>query len=138
MHHFSVPRVEAETREDRALDLYAGLGRSIEETSPGTFSVPSQDGRRIHKVTYGGAVEESCTCSDHRIRGESCVHLLAVGIHHAARRRRRTHTFECNGCQVRHPLREAVVVFAEILAFAHGVREGEMLCAACARQHGAA
>ena len=44
-NYLSVPRVDLEsTRKDRAVALYAGLGRFIEETSPGIFSVPSQDG----------------------------------------------------------------------------------------------
>ena len=69
--YLSVPRVDLEsTRKDRAVALYAGLGRFIEETSPGIFSVPSQDGRRTYEIHYGGdASNESCSCLDHQIRG---------------------------------------------------------------------
>ena len=137
----SVPRVKLEsTRKDRAVALYAGLGRFIEETSPGIFSVPSQDGRRTYEVHYGGdASNESCSCLDHQIRGVSCVHLLAVGIHHAAcqRRRRppRSHTFECSSCGSRLPLPQAVVVGAEEASWT-AFSEGELVCGPCGRSEG--
>ena len=46
------------------------------------------------------------------------------------------HTFVCGMCHTKHPLDSAVVVYAELLVFAYGVREGELLCTGCARRHG--
>ena len=117
-----------DTREDRAVELYAGLGRFIRKIgAENLFEVPSQ---------YGG-FEESCSCHDHTYRGVTCVHLLAVGLAHAARRRRgrRRHTFECAGCRERFPLKDAIVVHEEQSAFS-GFFEGELTCTACARSEG--
>src|SRR5215208_4189537 len=110
--YLSVPRVTLEgTREDRAIELYAGLGRFIKRVGDYLFEVPSQDGRRTYEVHYGG-FEESCSCPYHQYRGVACVHLLAVGPAHAARRQRswRRHTFMCSGCSERFPLKDAIVV----------------------------
>ena len=140
-NYLSVPRVNLEsTRKDRAVALYAGLGRFIEETSPGIFSVPSQDGRKTYEVRYrGDATHESCSCPDYQIRGVSCVHLLAVAIHHAARqsphRRQRSHTFECSSCGSRLPLPQAVVVGAEEASWT-AFFEGELVCGPCGRSEG--
>src|SRR5215218_9361442 len=136
--YLSVPRADSRsTREDRTLELYAGLGRFIQEASPGIFSVSSQDGRRTYKVRYGGELK-SCSCADQQIRGGSCVHLLAVGFHHATRRqrrRRRSHTFECSSCASRLPIAQAVVVGAEEASWT-AFSEGELVCGPCGRSEG--
>src|SRR5829696_5081052 len=105
----SIPRVDpGDIREDKALELYARVGRFIREMEPGLFSVPSQDGCRTYEVHYGVELE-SCSCPDNQFRNATCVHLLAVGIHHATRRRRR-HVFTCSGCGFLAPLCQALVV----------------------------
>lgn len=82
----------ATTRTERALELYRRHGADIQELSPDIYMVPSQDGERVYRVQYGES--EYCSCPDHAYRATNCVHILAVGIHHAKRRRRR----ECPAC----------------------------------------
>ena len=61
----SLSRLSLEsTREDRAAELYAALGRFIEKVGDELFEVPSQDGRRTYEVHYGGDLE-ACSCADH-------------------------------------------------------------------------
>ncbi len=72
------------TREDRALKLYHERGDQVVAIGEGVFEVPSCSGRKVYEVHYGGQVE-SCSCKDFQF-GNTCKHLLAVGIMHAARR----------------------------------------------------
>jgi SWIM zinc finger len=73
------------TRELRALELYRTRGRDIQQIAPEVYRVPSQDGSRYYDVLYGEL--EECPCPDNQHRGVNCVHILAVGIYHAKRRR---------------------------------------------------
>lgn len=82
----------ATTRETRGLELYRTRAGEIEEIAPDIYLVPSQDGERTYRVQYGES--EYCSCPDHSYRAVNCVHILAVGIAHAKRRRRR----ECSLC----------------------------------------
>lgn len=71
----------------RAHSLYRTRGADIEELSPETYRVPGQDGEHTYRVHYGDSeANEYCSGPDHEHRGVNCVHILAVGIHHAKRR----------------------------------------------------
>ncbi len=76
-----------DTRELRALELYRTRGHEIVCVVDDLYLVPSQDGERVYRVVYGEA--ESCSCPDHEHRGVNCVHIYAVGISLAKRRRPR-------------------------------------------------
>jgi len=135
--HPSLPRLGEETREDRALDLWAALGRFVQEIEPGVYEVPSQDGRRTYTVRYGGLIE-TCTCLDYEYRKAVCVHLLTVDLHHAThrqRRRRRSHTFECSSCASGLPIVQAVAVGVEEASWT-AFSEGELVCGPCDRSEG--
>ena len=71
------------TRELRALELYRELGAEIQRTAPFTYNVPSCSGEDFYVVRYD---KETCECEDYRRRGESCKHILAVGVKRAKRR----------------------------------------------------
>jgi hypothetical protein len=71
------------TRELRALELFHERGREIERLKPDVYLVPSCTGEGVYRVDYAA---ESCSCTDHEIRGEVCKHILAVGILRAKRR----------------------------------------------------
>ncbi len=84
------PEVPAQSLEQaralRGLRLYEERGHEIEAIAPDVYRVPSQDGRRSYRVVYGEL--EACECPDHQCRGVACVHLYAVGVSRAKRRRR--------------------------------------------------
>ena len=75
---------EYSTRAERAIRLYEEHGHRIQHLYGDVYRVPSQDGERSYDVLYGR--REECPCPDHQCRRVSCVHLLALGIAHAARR----------------------------------------------------
>jgi SWIM zinc finger len=77
------PQSSANTRAERALELYHERGRGIERITPNLYLVPSCTGEGVYRVDYAA---ESCSCPDHEIRGEVCKHILAVGILRAKRR----------------------------------------------------
>lgn len=72
------PAHEPTTREGRALALFRERGDEIMHLYGSTYRVPSQDGERVYGVEYGAV--EYCSCRDHRYRGETCIHLYALGI----------------------------------------------------------
>ena len=74
------------TRELRALELYRERGAEIVRTAPWTYNVPSCSGEDIYVVRYD---KETCECEDYRLRGESCKHIMAVGVKRAKRRAKR-------------------------------------------------
>ena len=136
----SLPRIDGEdSREIRALELHAALGRHIRQLDEDLLFVPSSDGKGSYLVQYGGSsAVERCNCMDFQVRGheEPCKRLLMVGIDHAARRRRRRpHTFECSSCLERLPLVQAVVVHEEQSAFT-AFLPGELVCGPCGRSEG--
>jgi hypothetical protein len=71
------------SRAERALELYHERGRDIERVAPDIYLVPSCTGSATYRVDYS---TETCSCPDHEIRGETCKHILAVGILRAKRR----------------------------------------------------
>lgn len=77
-------RPNSDTRELRALELYRTRGHEIRKVGEGLYLVPSCTGRGFYSVDYR---EETCDCPDFLRRRENCKHILAVGIHHAKRRR---------------------------------------------------
>ncbi len=50
------------------------------------YNVPSCSGEDFYVVRYD---KETCECEDYRRRGESCKHILAVGVKRAKRRAKR-------------------------------------------------
>ena len=78
------PATRPDTRELRALELYRERGVEIVRTGPWTYLVPSMSGGEPHAVNYR---TERCDCRDMEYRGDLCVHVYAVGIHRAKRRR---------------------------------------------------
>jgi hypothetical protein len=86
---FARGKREAETREERALLLFAEHGHLIEWLSGDIYLCPSGDGARMYRVQYGGEYE-FCNCEDHNYHPErACKHLLAVAVAHSKRRKRR-------------------------------------------------
>ncbi len=77
------PATRPDTRETRALALYRTRGTEIVRTGPWTYLVPSRSGSEPRAVNYK---KERCYCPDHEVRGVTCVHIFAVGIHRAKRR----------------------------------------------------
>jgi hypothetical protein len=74
---------ERSSRAERALELYRTRGHDIERVAPALYLVPSCTGLSVYRVDYK---KETCSCPDHEIRGETCKHILAVGILNAKRR----------------------------------------------------
>ncbi len=74
------------TRELRALRLVQARGHEIVRTAPFVYNVPSCSGEDFYVVRYD---KETCECEDYRRRGESCKHILAVGVKRAKRRAKR-------------------------------------------------
>ncbi len=109
-------------RAERALALFRERGHEIERIADEHYLVPSCSGTRFYRVRYGG-LEESCSCPDFEHRGQSCKHLLAVGIAHA---KRRTRVSSCSGCGRAFRRREMVEV-QESLTYL----EGDLLCRRC-------
>lgn len=91
------------TRELRALELYRTRGREIEGVAPDLYLVPSCSGGGVYRVRYG-ASEESCNCPDYEIRGETCKHILAVGIANAKRRGTTLRSLDALEDQLTHEL----------------------------------
>ncbi len=77
-----------------------------------------------------GLDPESCTCPDHRLRGETCKHIHAATV---ARAKTRT----CDGCGDAFPKRAMIEVHPEahdgMAAF-----DGDRLCGGCADRLGVA
>ena len=80
------PPLGGGTREIRALRLYQERGQEIVRTSPWTYNVPSCSGDDFYVVRYD---KETCECEDFCRRGESCKHILAVGVKRAKHRAKR-------------------------------------------------
>lgn len=76
--------VRKDSREARALALYRERGAEIVRTSPFTYLGPSMSGGEDHAVDYKA---ERCDCRDMEYRGALCVHVYAVGVARAKRRR---------------------------------------------------
>jgi len=77
---------ETQARGERALELYRTRGHEIREIGPDLFEVPSQSGSGTYIVDYEA---ETCSCMDHEYYpGQSCKHLLAIGIYYVKRHRR--------------------------------------------------
>ena len=126
----TTPEVTPDTRETRALELYRDHGRDIECVAPDVYLVPSctSEGQLRYRVHYGEI--EACECKDFEFGHDerACKHILAAGISVAKRRARRS---PCDGCGVRRPVRELVVLHEDnhdTLTHFHG----DMLCPACA------
>jgi hypothetical protein len=80
-----VPAPPSTARAERALELYRARRHDIERIAGDVYLVPSCSGEGVYRVRYG-ASEESCNCPEYEIRGETCKHILAVGISRAKRR----------------------------------------------------
>jgi predicted nucleic acid-binding Zn finger protein len=80
------PPPRGDTRELRALRLFEERGHEIVRTAPFVYNVPSCSGEDFYVVRYD---KETCECEDYRRRGESCKHILAVGVKRAKRRAKR-------------------------------------------------
>src|SRR5215204_1069353 len=67
----SLPRIDGEdSREIRALELHAALGRHIRQLDEDLLFVPSSDGKGSYLVQYGGSsAVERCNCMDFQVRG---------------------------------------------------------------------
>ncbi len=79
------------TREQWALELFQLQGHLIERMGGDIYHCPSSDGKRFYQVDYHN---ETCNCPDAAYRSGLlkdvvCKHVLAVGIAHAKRRKRR-------------------------------------------------
>jgi hypothetical protein len=119
------PRTVPNTRELRALAL---AGEHFEEIARshrgGLYTVPSLHGDHTYTVTYT-ARAEVCSCPDWQF-GHTCYHVLAAAVVRAK-------TSVCAGCGYRFRYRELVEVLEEDhLTF----YEGDVVCEACARNHG--
>jgi hypothetical protein len=114
-----------DTRELRALAL---AGEHFEEIAlshrGGRYTVPSLHGEHSYDVTYTRD-SESCSCRDWEF-GHTCYHVMAACIVRAK-------SGICAGCGRRVRYRELVEVLEEDhLTF----YEGDVVCEACARNHG--
>ena len=118
-------RRHLDTRELRALDLAEHYFEEIAASHRGgLYTVPSLHGEHRYTVTYT-AREESCSCRDWEF-GHTCYHVLAACIVRAK-------TGICAGCGRRFRHRDMVEVLEEDhLTF----YEGDVVCEACARDHG--
>jgi hypothetical protein len=76
-------KVTGNLRAERALELYHEHARDIERISPDIYLVPSCTGEGLYRVDYS---TETCSCPDHEIRGETCKHILCIGVLRAKRR----------------------------------------------------
>jgi hypothetical protein len=119
------PRTVPNTRELRALELAEHYFEEISLSHRGgTYTVPSLHGDHTYSVTYT-AREESCFCPDWEF-GHTCYHILAAAVVRAK-------TGICADCGHRFRYRELVEVLEEDhLTFC----EGDVVCEACARNHG--
>jgi hypothetical protein len=119
------PRTVPNTRELRALTLAEEHFEEIALSHRGgTYTVPSLHGDHTYTVTYT-AREESCSCRDWEF-GHTCYHLLAAAVIRAK-------TSICAGCGRRFRHRDMVEVLEDDhLTFF----EGDVVCEACARNHG--
>ena len=110
-----------ETRELRGLALFRERGPEMECVAPWTWTVPSCTGSRVYTVDLKAG---SCTCPDHRRRGEACKHLYAAEV-------ARAKTGECDGCGRRFPRRELTELNEDNhddLTYFHG----QQVCPECA------
>jgi hypothetical protein len=119
------PRAVPNTRELRALALAEEHFEEIATSHRGgLYTVPSLHGEHGYQVTYT-AREEACSCKDWEF-GHTCYHVLAAAVVRAK-------TSVCSGCGHRFRYRELVEVLEEDhLTF----YEGDVVCEACARNHG--
>lgn len=120
----------ANTRAERALELYHERGSKIVRLAENVYRVPSQDGARSYDVLYGE--REECACPDFEFHGAPCKHIMAVGILNAKRRSGRA---LCSGCGERFAVRELVELHEDNhdnLTYFHGDR----LCKSCANSAG--
>lgn len=67
-----------DSKELRALKLFMEQGHKIRHMYGSTYRVPSQDGEQAYEVENGR--REYCSCSDHRYRNTTCLHILALAI----------------------------------------------------------
>jgi hypothetical protein len=114
-----------DTRETRGLRLAQERFDEIALSHRGgLYTVPSLHGEHTYHVIYT-AREESCSCRDWEF-GHTCYHVMAACIVRAK-------TGICAGCGHRFRHRELVEVLEEDhLTF----YEGDVVCEACARNHG--
>jgi hypothetical protein len=119
------PRTVPDTRELRALDLVENYFEEIAASHRGgRYTVPSLHGEHTYDVIYTRD-SESCSCRDWEF-GHTCYHVMAACIVRAK-------TGICAGCGHRFRHRDMVEVLEEDhLTF----YEGDVVCEACARNHG--
>jgi hypothetical protein len=111
------------TREQRGLELYRERGAQIRHVRDSVWSVPSCSREGVYLVDLRAGI---CTCADMPPAGEACKHVMAACIVRAK-------TSVCAGCGHRFRHRELVEVLEEDhLTF----YEGDVVCEACARNHG--